>query len=99
MTNANYTPGEWQRAMLGAAAALAALRLLVQEHLPLLQQQPPNPRTQPTHLRTVSMLLARALQSDLVVKSAKVAAAHSSKARILKSATLPRVYVVNVLAG
>jgi len=66
----NYTPGEWQRAMLGAAAALAALRILVQEHMSLLQQQP-------TNSRTVSFLLARALQSDLVVKSAKVAAGHS----------------------
>ena len=91
--SANYTPGEWQRAMLGAAAALAALRILVQEHMPLLQQQP-------TNSCTVSFLLARALQSDLVVKSAKVAAGHSgsvSRASATLSAALVDVVKLRLL--
>jgi hypothetical protein len=58
---------EWARAMLGAAGALTALRTLLVEHAHLLQGQP-------ARARHISLLLARALHSDLVVKSAKVAA-------------------------
>ena len=58
---------EWARAMLGAAGALTALRTLLLEHAHLLQGQP-------ARARHISLLLARALHSDLVVKSAKVAA-------------------------
>jgi hypothetical protein len=64
---------EWQQAMLGAASALSALRVLVQDHAQQLLKAP-------EHVSHVKQLLQRVLHSDLVVKSAKVAAGYSSKA-------------------
>ena len=59
--------------MLGAAGALSALTVLAQEHGDMLQALSGPAVTQ------MRGLLVRALQSDLVTKSAKVAATHGGK--------------------
>ena len=77
----------WQRSMLGAAGALSALTVLAQEHGEMLQGQSGPAVTQ------MRVLLARALQSDLVTKSAKVAATHGGKGALPSAALLSSVLV------
>ena len=77
----------WQRSMLGAAGALSALTVLAQEHGDMLQALSGPAVTQ------MRGLLVRALQSDLVTKSAKVAATHGGKGAAPAAALLSSVLV------
>ena len=77
----------WQRSMLGAAGALSALTVLAQEHGDMLQALSGPAVTQ------MRGLLVRALQSDLVTKSAKVAATHGGKGASPAAALLSSVLV------